>query len=73
MNYVEPYNIKGYNKTLFYTEVNTELKVGDKVFIINGIYDSNLLIENDKYKKGRRMVIKYYQLINVRKKNCFRY
>lgn len=53
LNYVEPYNIKGYNKTLFYTEVNTELKVGDKVFIINGIYDSNLLIENDKYKKGR--------------------
>lgn len=53
LNWVEPYEIEGYNKTLFYTEVNTELKVGDKVFIINGVYDSNVLIQNNKYKKGR--------------------
>lgn len=53
LNYVESYEIEGVDKTLFYTEVNSELKVGDKVFIINGIYDSNLLIENNKYKKGR--------------------
>ena len=53
LNWVEPYVIKGFTKTLFYTEVNTELKVGDRVFIINGQYDSDLLIEKNKYKKGR--------------------
>lgn len=53
LNWVEPYEIKGVNKTLFYTKVNSGLKVGDRVFIINGNYDSDLLIESDKYKKGR--------------------
>ncbi len=53
LNWVEPYEIKGYRKTLFYTEVNSELKVGDRVFIINGNYDSDLLIQEDKYRKGR--------------------
>jgi len=53
LNYVEPYNISGFDKTLFYTEVNSGLKVGDRVFIINGNYDNDLLIKSDKYKKGR--------------------
>lgn len=55
LNWVEPYNIEGSDtyKTLFYTEVNTELKVGDKVYILNGNYDSDLLIKKNKYKKGR--------------------
>ena len=53
LNYVEPYLYKGTDKTLFYTEVNTNIKEGDRVFIINGNYDSNALIEADKYKKGR--------------------
>jgi hypothetical protein len=53
LNWVEPYEIRGSIKTLFYTEVNSELKVGDRVFIINGTYDSDLLIEINKYKKGR--------------------
>lgn len=53
VNWVEPYEISGINKTLFYTEVNTGLKVGDRVFIINGNYDSDTLIKADKYKKGR--------------------
>jgi hypothetical protein len=52
LNYVEEYVIAGFSKTLFYSEVNTGLKINDKVFIINGSYDSNLLIKNDKYKKG---------------------
>ena len=52
LNYVEPYNINGVKKTLFYTEVNTNIKVGNRVFIINGNYDSNSLIKVDKYKKG---------------------
>jgi len=53
LNWVEPYEIKGSIKTLFYTEVNSDLKVGDRVFIINGNYDSDTLIQKDKYKKGK--------------------
>lgn len=53
INYVEPYDIRGFRKTMFYTEVNSGLKVGDRVFIINGNYDSDLLIKTDKYKGGR--------------------
>lgn len=53
IKWVEPYEIKGILKTLFYTEINSGLKVGDRVFIINGNYDSDLLIESNKYKKGR--------------------
>lgn len=53
INWVEPYDIGGEKKTLFYTEVNSGLKVGDKVFIINGNYDSDLLIKSNKYRRGR--------------------
>lgn len=53
LNWVEPYEIRGSVKTLFYTEVNSELKVGDRVFIINGNYDSDTLIQKNKYKKGK--------------------
>lgn len=52
LNWVEPYTIAGVNYTLFYTEVNSGFKIGDKVFIINGSYDSNELISKNKYKKG---------------------
>lgn len=52
LNWVEPYEIGGINYTLFFTEVNSGLNVGDKIFIINGTYDSNLLIQQNKYKKG---------------------
>jgi hypothetical protein len=52
LNYVEPYVYEGTEKTLFYTEVNSNLKVGDRVFIINGNYDSAELVKKDKYKKG---------------------
>jgi hypothetical protein len=52
LNWVEPYQIAGINYTLFYTEVNSGLNIGDRVFIINGTYDSNLLIQDNKYKKG---------------------
>jgi hypothetical protein len=53
LNWVEPYEIDDEIKTLFYTEVNSGLKVGERVFIINGNYDSDLLIKKDKYKRGR--------------------
>jgi hypothetical protein len=52
LNWVEPYTVAGIDYTLFYTEVNSGLNIGDRVFIINGTYDSNLLIQADKYKKG---------------------
>ena len=53
INWVEPIEVSGYIKTLIYTEVDSNLKVGERVFIINGNYDSDLLIKSDKYKKGR--------------------
>ena len=53
LNFVEPFTIAGIVKSLFYTEVNSGLAVGDRVFIIGGNYDSNELIKEDKYKKGR--------------------
>lgn len=52
LNWIEPYVINGVEKTLFYTEINTGLKVGDKVFIVNGNYDSNKFIQDNKYKRG---------------------
>ena len=52
LNYVEPYEYQGVEKTLFYTEVNTNIKAGERVFIINGTYDSAEKIKADKYKKG---------------------
>ena len=53
LNWVEPYKYRGIFKTLFYTEVNSGLKEGDRVFIINGNYDSNKLIEENKYRRQR--------------------
>ena len=52
INYVEPYSINGSIKTLFYTEVNTNLKLNDRVFILNGNYDSNTLIKDNKLHKS---------------------
>ena len=49
LNYIEPEKIKGIQKTVFYSEVNTEFDKGDKVFIINGNYDSNSYIKTNKY------------------------
>ena len=47
---IEPYNINGVNKCLFYTEINTNVKVGDKVFISNGVFDS----EFSTYRPNKR-------------------
>jgi hypothetical protein len=51
LNYVEPFLIKGQRYTLFYTEVDHNLKMGDRVFITGGVYDSDLIIQSDKFKK----------------------
>ena len=52
LNWVEPVSVSGVNKTLFYTEVNSSISAGDKVYIINGNYDSDAKLKKDKYKKG---------------------
>ena len=51
LNYVEPVDISGFRKTVFYSEINTNFNVGDRVFILNGNYDSNDFISQDKYTK----------------------
>jgi hypothetical protein len=51
LNYVERVDVGGYAKTAFYTEVNTNLKPGDKIFILNGNYDSDEFIDQDRYAK----------------------
>jgi len=52
INYTEPFEINGEMKTLFFSQLSTDIKVGDRVFIINGFYDSNSFIINRKYKRG---------------------
>lgn len=51
LNYIESFEIDGISKTVFFTEVNTNVNVGDRVFIINGNYDSNEYINGYKYKR----------------------
>lgn len=50
--WVEPYKISGVDYSLFYTEVDHNYKIGDRVFIEGGFYDSDNFIINNKYKKG---------------------
>lgn len=51
LNYVESVEIEGKKKTVFYTELNTNFNVGDRVFIVNGNYDSGDFISRNKYSK----------------------
>ena len=51
INYVEPIEIAGYQKTVFYSELNTNFNIGDRVFILDGNYNSNDYITQDKYTK----------------------
>lgn len=52
LNWTSNFKYNSTEKTLFYTQHNTGLKVGDKVFIVNGNFDSNELIKKDKYAIG---------------------
>lgn len=51
LNHIESERIKGVLKSVFYTEVNTNVNIGDRVFIINGNYDSDNFISKNKYRK----------------------
>ena len=50
LNYVEKTN-DGLSKTIFYSEINTNLSKGDTVYIINGNYDFEVLYGSN-YGKG---------------------
>lgn len=50
--WVEPYKISGVDYSLFYTEVDHNYKLGDRIFIEGGFYDSDNFILNNQYKKG---------------------
>lgn len=52
LNYIEPVNINGFNKTRFYTKNLTNFKVNDKVYIIGGNYDTYTLIATSPYTKN---------------------
>jgi hypothetical protein len=52
VNYTESVNINGIEYTRFYTELNTNLNVGDYVYILNGNYDNSILKSEDNYQKG---------------------
>lgn len=52
LNYIEPYYIDGIAKTAFYTEVNTNIKKNEKVFINNGYFDSEYYISKGKWVKN---------------------
>jgi hypothetical protein len=51
LNYVEPAVYDGIQKTAFYTELSTNFVPGDRVYILNGFYDSDDYIQKDKYTK----------------------
>lgn len=47
--YIEPYEVGGIIYTMFYTDVDHNLRVGERVFIVGGFYDSDDLIKADKF------------------------
>jgi hypothetical protein len=59
VNWVEPFTIRDTKYTLFYTEFDTKLKVGDRVFIISGNYDSNYIVQttdNSQFIDGYKVL-----------------
>ena len=52
LSYIEPYYIDGVAKVAFYSEVNTNIKKNDKVFITNGYFDSEYYVNKGKWVKN---------------------
>lgn len=52
INYVEQDNISGVIKTKFYTQVITNVKVGDWVYIVDGYYDNSKVGKVKSTRKG---------------------
>lgn len=61
LNYVESVNYNGVLKTAFYTDFATNFNIGDKVYIVNGNYDSDILIQNSNFTEG----IDGYKVLDV--------
>jgi hypothetical protein len=40
LDYVESYSVGGFNKTKIYTELNTNFKIDDRVYIVGGNFDN---------------------------------
>lgn len=51
LNKTEPFLFNGVEKTRFWTEIDTNIKKGDRVFILNGNYDSKNLLEENLFTK----------------------
>mgnify|MGYP007071585805 CR=1 FL=1 len=51
LNTIESELIGGVNFTKFYTRTNTNLEVGNKVYIVNGNYDSYNIIQTNPYNE----------------------
>ncbi len=64
LRYVEPVAYNGKFKTAFYSEWGTDYKIGDKVFIINGNYDTNNLIISSTFSS---INIDGYKIIDINK------
>jgi transcriptional regulator with XRE-family HTH domain len=52
LNTTRPFKIAGVEKTLFYTEISTDFKKGDFVFISGGNFDSKEYIKKRAFKSG---------------------
>ena len=63
LNYVNSVYYNGYLKTEFYTEFATNFSIGDKVFIVNGNYDSNNLFIEGNYGIG----VDGYTILDINK------
>lgn len=51
LNWVEPIEIAGKQKTVFYSELNNNFNIGDRVYILNGNYDTDEFIKINKYSR----------------------
>lgn len=60
LNYTEPVVVNGVTKTAFYSEHSIDINVGDKLFILNGNYDSDSYpykyARNSKFVDGYRVL-----------------
>ena len=52
VNYKTMEMVDGVKKTAFYTELNTNYSVGDKLFVVGGNYDTDLLLKTNKFSKN---------------------
>jgi hypothetical protein len=61
LNHTEPVMVNGMTKTAFYSEHSIDISVGDKLFVLNGNFDSDsfpyLYGRNSKFVDGYRVLM----------------